>query len=326
MATFESPDQIDDLRAGLADRYRIERQLGAGGMAIVYLAHDLQHDRDVALKVIRPELGIVAGDLRFHREIRVAARLVHPHILPLLESGDTGGRQWYTMPYIEGESLRDRLRRERQLPVDESIRLTREIAEALGHAHAKGVLHRDIKPENILLADGKALLVDFGIACAIGDASDRITNTGVAIGTPGYMSPEQSTGEHDIDARSDLYALASVTYEMLAGEPPFTGVTAQVIIARRLSQPPPSVRVVRPNVPEHVDAALRRALSLVPADRHPTAAQFAKALSGSVATGTTSVPSRRRWAALAGHRRPGGSRDDSTRTRRWRGRHAGCLS
>jgi eukaryotic-like serine/threonine-protein kinase len=303
MHEAESSHLTDALHAGLADRYHIERELGAGGMAVVYLARDLQRDRDVALKVLRSELGAISGADRFDREIRLAARLVHPNILPLLDSGATDGHLWYTMPFVEGESLRDRLKREKQLPLDEAIRLTSEIADALGHAHAQGVLHRDIKPENILLAAGHALVADFGIARALGETNQRLTNTGLALGTPGYMSPEQSSGEHDLDARSDLYALASVTYEMLAGEPPFTGPSAQAVIARRLSQPAPSLRVIRPGIPESVDATLRRALSLVPADRFATTAEFARALSAASvgATIATRGPhARSRWAIVAG--------------------------
>jgi serine/threonine-protein kinase len=304
-----SPHLADALHAGLADRYRIERELGVGGMAVVYLAHDLQRDRDVALKVLRTEFDAGASAERFDREIRVAARLVHPNILPLLDSGRVpaaaGGEShlWYTMPFVEGESLRDRLRREKQLPLDEVVRLTSEIADALGHAHVQGILHRDIKPENILLAAGHALVADFGIARALGDTDQRITSTGLTLGTPGYMSPEQSSGEHDLDARSDLYALASVTYEMLAGEPPFTGPSVQAVIARRLSLPPPSIRVIRPAIPEFVDAALRRALAQIPADRFATTTEFARALSAasSDARITTRVPrARARWPTIAG--------------------------
>ena len=309
MREERSPGPADALRAGLADRYHIEREVGAGGMAVVYLARDLQRDRDVALKVLRSEVGIAAGAERFDREIRFAARLVHPNILPLLDSGrvpasaDGDGRLWYTMPFVEGESLRDRLKREKQLPLDEAVRLTTEIADALGHAHAQGILHRDIKPENILLAAGHALVADFGIARALGETSQRITGTGFTLGTPGYMSPEQSSGERDLDARSDLYALASVTYEMLAGEPPFTGPSVQAVIARRLSQPPPSVRVIRPGIPEGVDAALRRALAVVPADRFASTTEFARALS--TASAGTSVATRgprahSRWPMVVG--------------------------
>ncbi|MGH7562307.1 MAG: tetratricopeptide repeat protein, partial [Gemmatimonadales bacterium] len=296
MSANAPPGPIDGLRAALAGRYRIERELGAGGMAVVYLARDLARDRDVALKVLRPELGMAAGAERFDREIRLAARLVHPHILPLLDSGAADGRLWYTMPFVAGESLRSRLDREKQLPLDEAVRLGCEVADALAHAHDKGILHRDIKPENILLAGGHALVADFGIARALGDPGERLTHTGVAIGTPGYMSPEQSSGDHELDARSDLYALGSVTYEMLAGEPPFTGPTAQAVIARRLSLPPPSIRTIRPSVPESIDATLRRALAPVPADRFATTAEFARALSGA----TTAPRPRARWPMVAG--------------------------
>jgi len=303
-----SPGPAAALHAALADRYRIERELGTGGMAVVYLARDLQRDRDVALKVLRSEVGIESGTERFDREIRLAARLVHPNILPLLDSGRVpasaggDGRLWYTMPFVEGESLRDRLKREKQLPLDEAVRLTSEIADALGHAHAQGILHRDIKPENILLAAGHALVADFGIARALGETGQRITGSGFTLGTPGYMSPEQASGERDLDARSDLYALASVTYEMLAGEPPFTGPSVQAVIARRLSQPPPSVRVIRPGVPEFVDAALQRALALVPADRFASTTEFARALSAasSGASVVTRGPrARLRWPMVA---------------------------
>ena len=296
------PDSIEGLRAALAGRYELERELGAGGMAVVYLARDLRHERQVALKVLRPELGLAAGAERFHREIRLAARLVHPHILPVLDSGAAADRLWYTMPYIEGESLRARLDREKQLPLDEAVRLTGEIAEALGYAHTQNILHRDIKPENILLSGGHALVADFGIARALGDAGERLTNTGIAIGTPGYMSPEQSSGDHGLDGRSDLYALASVSYEMLAGEPPFTGPTAQAVIARRLSLPPPSLRTIRPSVPAALDAALLRALAPVPADRFATTMDFARALSQSESGAFVAAPPvgfRIRWPLAA---------------------------
>jgi serine/threonine-protein kinase len=292
-------DSIAELRAGLAGRYRIDRELGEGGMAVVYLARDLERDRDVALKVLRPELGVASGADRFDREIRLAARLVHPNILPLLDSGITDGRLWFTMPYVEGETLRARLARDRQLPLDEVVRLTGEIADGLEHAHGRGILHRDIKPENILLASGHALIADFGIARALADTDERITATGFALGTPGYMSPEQSSGQGTIDARSDQYALASVSYEMLAGEPPFTGPTAQAVIARRLSQPPPSIRAIRPAIPEDVDSALRRALSPVPADRFGSTAEFARALSGATGTVRAAPALRARWPMVA---------------------------
>ena len=298
-----SPGLADALLAGLADRYRIEREVGAGGMAVVYLARDLQRDRDVALKVLRSEVGALSGAERFDREIRLAARLVHPNILPVLDSGTTDGRLWYTMPFVAGESLRERLKREKQLPLDEAVRLTTEIADALGHAHAQGILHRDIKPENILLAAGHALVADFGIARALGDLDERITSTGVALGTPGYMSPEQSSGEHDLDARSDLYGLGSVSYEMLAGEPPFTGPSVQAVIARRLSLPAPSIRIIRPGIPVSVDAALRRALAPVPADRFATTADFARALTAAASDAGIAAHrpgARSRWSMIAG--------------------------
>ena len=261
-------------------------------MAVVYLAKDLRHGRLVALKVLRAELGSVMGAERFHREIRVAAQLVHPHILPLLDSGEAAGRLWYAMPFIEGESLRARLDRERQLSVDESLRLTHEVADALSHAHARGILHRDIKPENILLSGGHALVADFGIAKALDEsAADHLTSTGFALGTPAYMSPEQGAAERSVDSRSDLYSLACVTYEMLVGEPPFTGPTAQVVMARRLTQPVPSVRIARPQVSDAAEAALRKALAPVPADRFASTTEFAAALA---AAGTSSTP------ALAG--------------------------
>ena len=219
-------------------------------MAVVYLAHDLRHDRPVALKVLHPELAAALGPERFQREIRFAARLQHPHILTVLDSGEAAGRLWFTMPFVEGESLRDRIRRERQLPVDVALQIGREAARALDYAHQHGIVHRDIKPENILLtSDGTTLVADFGIARAL-EGDDRLTQTGFAIGTPAYMSPEQAAGDKGVDARTDVYSLGAVLYEMLAGEPPFTGPTAQAMIARRLSEPPPSVRRSRPNVPE----------------------------------------------------------------------------
>jgi eukaryotic-like serine/threonine-protein kinase len=304
MSTRGPLEHIADLQRALAARYRIERELGVGGMAVVYLARDLERDRDVALKVLRLELGSLAGAERFDREIRLAARLVHPNILPLLDSGSVAGRLWYTMPFVDGESLRARLEREGQLPLDETLRLTSEVADALAHAHAQGILHRDIKPENILLAAGHALVADFGIARALGDAGERLTGTGIMLGTPAYMSPEQSSGEQQLDARSDLYALASVTYEMLAGERPFTGPSAQAVIGKRLSQPPPSVRVIRPSVPDHIDAALRRALAPIPVDRFATTTEFARALTAPAPTSagiaTSTRPSRPRWKAIAG--------------------------
>ncbi len=267
----------EGVRAALADRYVIERELGRGGMAVVYLARDLRHDRSVALKLLLPELAASLGPERFQREIRFAARLQHPHVLTVLDSGEAAGQLWFTMPFVEGESLRDRLRRERQLPVEDAIRIATEAARALDYAHHHGVIHRDIKPENILLtADGSTLVADFGIARALGD--EALTQTGFAVGTPAYMSPEQAAGDKSVDARTDVYALGAVLYEMLAGDAPFTGATAQAIIARRLTEPPPSIRSTRASVPEAVDLVIRKALATVPADRFAGAAQMAQAL------------------------------------------------
>src|SRR6266853_2466309 len=227
------------LAAALQDRYVIERELGRGGMATVYLARDLKHARPVALKVLHPELAATLGPERFLREVQLTARLQHPHILTVHDSGEAAGRLWFTMPFVEGESLRDRLRRERQLPVDDALRIATEAARALDYAHHHGVVHRDIKPENILLTgDGSTLVADFGIARALG-GDDGLTQTGFAVGTPAYMSPEQAAGDKTLDARTDVYSLASVLYEMLAGEAPWTGPTAQSIMAKRLSEPAP---------------------------------------------------------------------------------------
>lgn len=270
---------VDLLRTALSDRYTILREIGAGGMATVYLAEDLRHARPVALKVLRPELGAVLGVDRFLSEIRVTANLQHPHLLPLFDSGEAGGVLFYVMPYVEGESLRARLDRERQLPVAEALRIAVAVAAALDYAHRHGVVHRDLKPENILLHDGQPLVADFGIALAVSNAGGpRVTQTGLSLGTPHYMSPEQATGDRVIDARSDVYSLAAVLYEMLAGEPPHTGTTVQVIIARVLTETPRSVRLARPAVPEHVDAAIRCALARLPADRFATAREMADAL------------------------------------------------
>jgi serine/threonine-protein kinase len=267
------------LAEALRDRYRLERELGRGGMAVVYLAHDLKHDRPVALKVLRPELAAVMGSDRFLREIRTAARLQHPHILPVHDSGEDAGRLWFAMPYVEGESLRDRLERDRQLPIDLALRIGREAAEALHYAHTHGIVHRDVKPENILLSGGHALVADFGVAMAVlgGGGPERLTETGVVVGTPQYMSPEQASGERDLGPASDVYALGCVLYEMLAGEPPHTGPTAQAILARRLLGPVPSL-MVRRRVPAAVEGAVGRALAQFPADRFATANELARAL------------------------------------------------
>jgi serine/threonine-protein kinase len=274
-----SPDTSGPFAAALADQYRLEREVGRGGMATVYLAHDLRHDRPVAPKVLRPELGATLGPERFAQEIRIAARLRHPHILPVHDSGEAGGRLWYTMPFVEGESLRQRLAREGQLPVDQAVRIAAQVLSALNDAHAHNVIHRDIKPENILLEDGEAVVADFGVARAIAAAGEeRLTETGLALGTPAYMSPEQASASRELDGRSDLYAVGCVLYEMLAGQPPFTGVTAQQLLARHALDPVPPLRTVRDTVPETLERTVTRALAKVPADRFPTAAAFALAL------------------------------------------------
>lgn len=279
------------LSAALADRYRIERELGAGGMATVYLAHDLRHDRDVAIKVLHPDLGAALGSERFLSEIRTTARLQHPHILPLLDSGEADRLLYYVMPYVTGETLRARLEREQQLPIDVALRIGREVADALGSAHAAGIIHRDIKPENILLQGGHALVADFGIALAVQSAGGhRMTQTGLSLGTPQYMSPEQAMGERTVDARTDIYALGAVTYEMLAGDPPFTGSSVQAIVAKVLNERPTSLHMLRDTVPEHVDAAVLRAIAKLPADRFATAAEFAAALGTDHFTASGSRP------------------------------------
>jgi serine/threonine-protein kinase len=274
-------DTTAALTAALADRYRLERELGRGGMATVYLAHDLKHDRQVALKVLKPELAAVLGTERFLGEIKITAGLDHPHILTLIDSGSAADFLYYVLPLVRGESLRDKLDRQKQLSLDDALSITRQVAGALDYAHRHKVIHRDIKPENILLQDGEAMLTDFGIALAVQEAGGaRLTETGMAVGTPYYMSPEQSMAERNLDGRTDIYALGCVLYEMLAGEPPYTGPTAQAIIAKRMSHPVPSVRTLRETVPESVDRALMSALAKSPADRFSTAAEFAAALEG----------------------------------------------
>ena len=267
----------------MSDQYTIERELGAGGMATVYLGHDIRHDRKVAVKVLRPELAAVIGAERFLAEIKTTANLQHPHILPLFDSGVADSFLFYVMPYIEGVSLRDRITREHQLPVHDAVRIAGEVASALDYAHRHGVIHRDIKPENILLHDGSALVADFGIALAASTADTRMTETGMSLGTPHYMSPEQAMGEREITARSDVYALGCITYEMLAGEPPFTGPTAQAIIARVMTEEPRSLMQQRKNLSAHVEDAVLTALEKLPADRFETAAEFGAALAGDAA-------------------------------------------
>jgi dienelactone hydrolase len=286
---------LERLNAALAGRYRVDRQLGQGGMATVYLAHDLRHSRAVAIKVLRSELTATLGPDRFLREIAVTARLDHPHILPLLDSGDADGILYYVMPFVEGESLRERLNRERQLPVPDAVAMTREVADALHYAHTLKVIHRDIKPENILLAGGHARVADFGIARVAAalnaSPSASLTETGVVVGTPVYMSPEQAAGG-DLDHRTDIYSLAAVAYEMLAGQPPHAGATTEAVLTRKLREPVSSLRTVREAVPPGLDDAIRRGLARVPADRFSTARQFAEALdrSPSVADQPPAVP------------------------------------
>ena len=277
------------LSAAVAGRYRIDREIGRGGMATVYLADDVRHHRKVAIKLLDPELAHAVGPERFLREIEIAAQLNHPHIVPLYDSGNVDGYLFYVMPFIEGESLRHRIDRDKQLPIDQALAITRHVASALDYAHARNVIHRDIKPENILLFEGEAMVADFGIALAATAASDRrITGTGIVVGTPAYMSPEQALGE-GADGRSDLYSLACVLFEMLAGEPPYAGPTARSIIAKRLTDPVPAVRRLRPAVPAAVDDALTRALAKLPVDRFASLAEFVNALSAPGRTRSASV-------------------------------------
>jgi len=293
------PPELLVLQTALADRYSIERTLGAGGMATVYLAQDQRHDRQVAVKVLRPELAAVIGAQRFLQEIKTTANLQHPHILGLIDSGTANGLLWYVMPYVRGESLRDRLHADKQLPIPEAVRLAVEVASALDYAHRQGVIHRDIKPENILLHDGHALVADFGIALAASKAgSTRMTETGMSIGTPQYMSPEQAMGEREITARSDVYSLGSVTYEMLVGGPPFTGPTAQAIVAKVLTGEPEPPSASRKTIPPHVEAAVLQALEKLPADRFASAAEFAAALGNPGFTSTRISTGLRRPAPV----------------------------
>ncbi len=272
-------EQLERLRAALASRYHILSRAGSGGSASVYLAEDLKHDRQVAIKVLRPEVAAAIGAQRFLREIQIAAHLAHPHILPLHDSGEADGFVYYVMPYVPGESLRDRLGREHQLPISEAVQIVREVADALGYAHSLGFVHRDIKPENILFMGGHAVVADFGVAAITGVvAGTRLTETGMAVGTPLYMSPEQVTGQGDIDGRSDIYSLGCVLYEMLAGEPPFSARNAQAVLARKLSEPVPLLTDARASVSPGLERVLHRALARLPADRFTTAGEFAAAV------------------------------------------------
>ncbi len=278
-------DFLDRLKAALADRYAIEREIGAGGMATVYLAQDLKHDRKVAVKVLRPELAAAIGGERFLVEIKTTANLQHPHILPLFDSGEADGFLYYVMPYVEGESLRDRINREKQLPVEDALKIATEVAGALHSAHRHDVVHRDIKPENILLEEGHAVVADFGIARGISAAGgEKLTGTGLAVGTPAYMSPEQAAGTRDLDGRSDIYSLACVLYEMLAGQPPFLGATVESVVRQHFTADPPRVTAIRSVVPGELEAVICRALAKTPADRYATAAQLAAALTDSTMT------------------------------------------
>jgi eukaryotic-like serine/threonine-protein kinase len=297
-----SPDRLTEALSG---RYRIERELGQGGMATVYLAEDLKHKRKVALKVLKPELAAVLGAERFVQEITTTASLQHPHILPLFDSGTADGFLYYVMPFIEGETLRDKLTRETQLGIEEAVHITTDVADALDYAHRHGVIHRDIKPENILLHDGRAMVMDFGIALAVSAAAGgRMTETGLSLGTPHYMSPEQATAEKEITPKSDVYSLASVLYEMLTGNPPHTGSSAQQIIMKIIAEPVATATTLRKSVPANIAAALSKALEKLPADRFETAKAFSDALlDPHFALPFTAAPPAEaratRWKALA---------------------------
>ncbi|MGH7534699.1 MAG: serine/threonine-protein kinase, partial [Gemmatimonadales bacterium] len=291
---------LEQLTAALGDRYRVERELGQGGMAVVFLAEDLKHHRRVAIKLLKPELSAALGSERFLREIEIAAALQHPHILPLYDSGQAGGLLYYVMPFAEGESLRQRLAREQQLPLDAALQITREVGSALQYAHEHGVIHRDIKPENVMLSGGQAVVADFGIARALHAASaEQLTLTGMVVGTPQYMSPEQSGGAM-VDGRGDQYSLACTLYEMLTGQTPWTGSSMPAMMARRLSQPAPRIRTIAPAVPQPVDEALARALSMDPDQRFSTPAEFAAVLDQGVVQTRPGGPRRTALKALAG--------------------------
>ena len=272
--------EVNKVRRVLADRYKVERVIGEGGMATVYLAEDLKHKRKVAVKVMRPELAATLGSDRFLREVEIAANLSHPHILPMYDSGEADGILYYVMPWVEGESLSARLKRDGELPAPEALRYAREVADALAYAHKRGIIHRDIKPANILLGDGHALVADFGIARALEAQGEAITRTGLAIGTPQYMSPEQATGAKDVDARTDIYALGAVLYEMLTGEPPFTGRSPQAVVARALTENPRALSAARQGLPAGLEPVVMRALAKRAVDRHATAAMLVEELTG----------------------------------------------
>ncbi len=305
-------DLIGRLREELQDRYHVEREVGKGGMAAVYLAEDLKHDRTVAIKVLLPELASVLGPERFLREIQIAAQLRHPHILPLLDSGEVAGLPFYVMPFVEGESVQDKLTREKQLSIEETLQIGREVTDALAYAHRKGVVHRDIKPANIMLDSGHAVVADFGIALATQQVtSDRLTASGVSPGSPHYMSPEQAAGDKDIDERSDIYSLGCVLFEALTGDPPFTGRLPQAILAKKLQESPPSPSVVRDSVPESLENVILKALARSPADRFRSATELAEALRASgegvsVGLALGMGPARRASSAIFSVRSIGG--------------------
>jgi dipeptidyl aminopeptidase/acylaminoacyl peptidase/tRNA A-37 threonylcarbamoyl transferase component Bud32 len=295
---------VEQLNNSLAGRYEVEREIGAGGMATVYLAQDVRHHRRVALKLLKPELGAVLGAERFLSEIRVTANLQHPNLLPLFDSGEADGLLFYVMPYVEGESLRQRIDRDKQLPIEDAVRISTAIAGALDYAHRHGVIHRDLKPENVLLHDGQPLVADFGIALAVSNAGgQRVTQTGLSLGTPQYMSPEQATGDRNVDGRTDIYSLGAVTYEMLVGEPPHLGTTAQAIIARLMTEEPRPLTTSRRSVPDYVEGAVLHALEKLPADRFQTAKEFADALQGHGAALPTGIRTRSGAVAETGANR-----------------------
>src|SRR5947208_3507726 len=295
-------DELAGLRAALRNRYTLEREIGRGGMATVWLARDLKHKRAVALKVLRPDVASVLAAERFLREIGTAARLTHPHIVPVFDSGRAAGFLYYVMPYVHGESLRQRLERERQLPLAEALSIVREVADALDYAHRHGVVHRDIKPENVLLEEGHAVVTDFGVARAIAAAApgEALTEAGLAIGTLHYMSPEQAAGERDIDGRADTYALGCVLYELITGVPPFQGATAESVLRQQLVDTPRPLSTFREAVPESVEAAVGKALAKTPADRWHSGTEFVAALSGSASLPRATHGARWRWSAVTG--------------------------
>jgi eukaryotic-like serine/threonine-protein kinase len=297
---------ISRLRTALGDRYTLQHELGAGAMATVFLARDMRHERDVAVKVLRPELMSVQVARRFLTEVRIAASLQHPHVLSLLDSGVADGLLYFVMPYVAGGTLRTRLTRDGPLPLREATRLVRQVADALHHAHARGVVHRDIKPENILMQDGHAVVADFGIALATQPPDGaRLTPNGLSVGTPQYMSPEQAAGDVSVDARSDVYALGAVAYELMSGEPPFGGQSAPQVLARVLTETPRAITMMRPNVPRAVDAVIQRALAKLPADRWQTTQEFGAALAEALAAALATARFRaslrrcRWWAGVA---------------------------